>query len=166
VAPLGQVLAPGNQTLVNGAGQQGDAVPADLVAEVLTGDTDGTGAGWFEDVPLQVIPLLCGGGDTGDEHRDEASTPVLVAVLVWGQGWITPSTQNPKGGGQSTHQYLNSNLSDRSPSALADRREDRINLVSQFQIKTLRELGGVETPRIRCHARVRIHATTELQNSA
>ena len=43
-APLGQVLALGNQTLVNGTGQQGDAVPADLVAEVLAGDADGTRA--------------------------------------------------------------------------------------------------------------------------
>ena len=39
-APLGQVLALGNQTLVNRTGQQGDAVPADLIAEVLAGDTD------------------------------------------------------------------------------------------------------------------------------
>ena len=39
-APLGQVLPLRNQTLVNRTGQQGDAVPAHLVAEVLTGDTD------------------------------------------------------------------------------------------------------------------------------
>ena len=39
-APLGQVLALRNQTLMNRTGQQGDAVPADLVAEVLAGDTD------------------------------------------------------------------------------------------------------------------------------
>ena len=39
-APLGQVLPLGNQTLMNRTGEQGDAVPADLVAEVLTGDTD------------------------------------------------------------------------------------------------------------------------------
>ena len=39
-APLGQVLALRNQTLVNQTGQQGDAVPSHLVAEVLTGDTD------------------------------------------------------------------------------------------------------------------------------
>ncbi|CAK6688741.1 hypothetical protein OGCDGJMD_00487 [Cyanobium usitatum str. Tous] len=39
-APLGQVLALRNQTLVNRTGEQGDAVLADLVAEVLTGDTD------------------------------------------------------------------------------------------------------------------------------
>ena len=39
-APFSQVFPLGNQTLVNWTGQQGDAVPADLVAEVLTGDTD------------------------------------------------------------------------------------------------------------------------------
>ena len=39
-APLGQVLALRNQTRVNQTGQQGDAVPSHLVAEVLTGDTD------------------------------------------------------------------------------------------------------------------------------
>ena len=39
-APLGQVLPLRNQTLVNRTGQQGDAVPADLIAEVLAGDTD------------------------------------------------------------------------------------------------------------------------------
>ena len=39
-APLGQVLTLRNQTLMNRTGQQGDAVPADLVAEVLAGDTD------------------------------------------------------------------------------------------------------------------------------
>ena len=39
-APLGEVLALGNQTLMNRTGEQGNAVPADLVAEVLAGDTD------------------------------------------------------------------------------------------------------------------------------
>ena len=39
-ATLGQVLTLRNQTLMNRTGQQGDAVPADLVAEVLAGDTD------------------------------------------------------------------------------------------------------------------------------
>ena len=39
-APLGQVLTLRYQTLMNRTGQQGDAVPADLVAEVLAGDTD------------------------------------------------------------------------------------------------------------------------------
>ena len=39
-APLRQMLPLRNQTLMNRTGEQGDAVPADLVAEVLTGDTD------------------------------------------------------------------------------------------------------------------------------
>ena len=39
-APLGQVLPLRNQTLVNRTGEQGDAVSADLVAEVLAGDAN------------------------------------------------------------------------------------------------------------------------------
>ena len=39
-APLGEVLTLRNQTLMNRTGQQGDAVPAHLITEVLTGDTD------------------------------------------------------------------------------------------------------------------------------
>ena len=39
-APLGQVLSLWNQTLMNRTGQQGDAVPAHLIAEVLAGDAD------------------------------------------------------------------------------------------------------------------------------
>jgi len=38
------MLALGNQTLMDRTGQHRDAVPADLVAEVLAGDADGTGA--------------------------------------------------------------------------------------------------------------------------
>ena len=41
-APPGQVLALGNQIMMDQAGEHRDAVPADLVAEVLTGDADGT----------------------------------------------------------------------------------------------------------------------------
>jgi hypothetical protein len=41
-ASLGEVLDLRNKTVVNGAGQQGDAVPADLVAEVLAGDAETT----------------------------------------------------------------------------------------------------------------------------
>ena len=39
-APLGEVLPLRNQTLMDRTGEQGDAVPSHLVAEVLTGDTD------------------------------------------------------------------------------------------------------------------------------
>ena len=51
-ATLGQMLALGDQTLVDGAGQQGDAVPADLVAEVLAGDADSTRAGRTQDIHI------------------------------------------------------------------------------------------------------------------
>ena len=47
---------------------------------------------------------------------------------------------------QVTGKGLSGNLSDRSPSALADRHEDRINLISQFQVNALGEPGGVQTP--------------------
>lgn len=40
--PLGQVLPLRDQTPMNRAGQKGDAVPADLIAEVLAGEADGT----------------------------------------------------------------------------------------------------------------------------
>jgi len=55
-----------NQTLMDGTGEQGDAVPADLVAEVLAGDADRPCAGWFEDIPLQVVQLPKGKGAAGD----------------------------------------------------------------------------------------------------
>jgi len=48
-APLGQVLALGDQTLMDWTGQHRDAVSACLVAEVLAGDADGTRAGRTQD---------------------------------------------------------------------------------------------------------------------
>ena len=53
-----QMLALGNQTLMNRTGEHRDAVLAHLVAEVLAGDADGAGAGWFQDTPLEVVPLF------------------------------------------------------------------------------------------------------------
>jgi len=76
------VLALGNQTLVNGAGEQGDAVPADLVAEVLAGQAHGTRTGRAQDIHIQVLPFLCVGQGTGSGHRVQASTSVL---LLWGR---------------------------------------------------------------------------------
>ena len=38
--PPSQVLTLGNQTLMNRTGEQGDAVPADLITEVLAGHAD------------------------------------------------------------------------------------------------------------------------------
>jgi hypothetical protein len=80
------VLPLRTQTLVNRTGQQGDAVPADLVAEVLAGDADRPRAGWFEDIPLQVIPLFWMSQVTGNGHKSTASTPVLVTAMGGGQG--------------------------------------------------------------------------------
>ena len=74
-----------DQTLMEGAGEQGHAVPADLVAEVLAGDADRPRAGWFEDIPLQVVPLFWVGQVTGNDHRRTASTPVLATAMGGGQ---------------------------------------------------------------------------------
>lgn len=75
------MLALGNQALMNWTGQQGRAVPADLVAEVLAGDADGTGAGGLEDIPFQVVPLFRGDGGSGG-HGTGDDTPVLLMVGV------------------------------------------------------------------------------------
>ena len=61
---------------MDGAGEHRDAVPADLVAEVQTGDADGTRASRTQDIHIQVVPLL----RRGNAHRDETSAPVLVMV--------------------------------------------------------------------------------------
>jgi len=53
-APLDQMLALGDQTLMDRTGEHRGAVPPDLIAEVLAGDADGTRAsrtpsGWPPD---------------------------------------------------------------------------------------------------------------------
>jgi len=62
-------------------GQHRDAVPADLVAEVLTGHADCAAGGWFQDTPLQVVPLLSR-DKRGDRRNSgnprQASTPLLL----------------------------------------------------------------------------------------
>ena len=68
-APFGQMLALGNQTLMDRTGQHRDAVPADLIAEVLTGDADGTGAGRMQDIHIQVVPLFWRGLRRGRASR-------------------------------------------------------------------------------------------------
>ena len=88
-APLGQVFPLRNQTLMNRTGEQGYAMPADLVAEVLTGDADRPSAEWFKDIPPKKLPLLRGSSRwhrEGRGHRIEAGTSVLVAIGWWGQG--------------------------------------------------------------------------------
>jgi len=62
-------------------GEHRDAVPADLVAEVLTGHADGTRAGRTQDIRIQVVPPLSRGnrGDRASSgHSRQVSTPVLV----------------------------------------------------------------------------------------
>jgi hypothetical protein len=50
ITPLGQVLALGNQILMNRTSEHRDAVPADLVGEVLRNDVDGAIAGRTQDI--------------------------------------------------------------------------------------------------------------------
>ena len=66
--PLGQVLTLGNESLVNGTGQQGDAVPADLVSKVLAG---------HEDRPFSGTERLQKNADPQTTHR--ARCPSLAA---------------------------------------------------------------------------------------
>jgi hypothetical protein len=59
-ASLRDVLALGDQPLVNRAGQHRDAVVPDLIAEVLTGEADGARARRAQDVHVEAVPLFCG----------------------------------------------------------------------------------------------------------
>ena len=43
---------------MNWAGQQGDAVPADLIAEVQAGDADPLGTGGHEDTQVKAHPIV------------------------------------------------------------------------------------------------------------
>jgi hypothetical protein len=52
-------------------------VPADLITEVLAGDADRPRAGWFENIPLQVIPLFSGDARWGEESRNRYAAPDL-----------------------------------------------------------------------------------------
>ena len=63
---------------MNGAGEQGDAVPTHLVAKVLAGHADLGGAGGSQDIDVQVVPLLSAHGVNG-RHRTQARTSVLLA---------------------------------------------------------------------------------------
>ncbi len=67
--PLRKVLALWNQTLMNRTGQHRDALPADLIAEVLTGDADGARAGWAQDIHIEVVPFLDRRGKASGGHR-------------------------------------------------------------------------------------------------
>jgi hypothetical protein len=83
--PLAQVLALGNQTLMNRACQESHTMPADLVLEVLAGDADPGGASRTQDIHIQVVPLLSGHHRANSGHQVQENTPVLVAAAGWGQ---------------------------------------------------------------------------------
>jgi len=78
-APLGQVFALGDQTLMDRTGEHRHAVPAHLVAEVLAGDADSARAGTGDSsgVPVspprplgQAIPALTGTRAGRTQDRD------------------------------------------------------------------------------------------------
>jgi hypothetical protein len=56
--PPGQVLPLRNQPLARRAGQQGDAVPAHLITEVLASHADGTSTRGAQNIEVHVVPLL------------------------------------------------------------------------------------------------------------
>jgi hypothetical protein len=99
--PPSQVLALGNQTLMNRAGEQCDAVPAHLITEVLTGHADPGGAGGSQDINIQVVPLLSGNGISG-RHRSRASASVLLATVSRGQAGQKPPCRPLPGGSTPT----------------------------------------------------------------
>jgi hypothetical protein len=79
------VLALGNESLMYRASQQGDAVSAHLITEVLASHADPGGADGSQDIDIQVVPLLSGNG-ASTRHRSKAGTPVLLPLSRRGQG--------------------------------------------------------------------------------
>jgi len=73
--------------MVNRAGQQGDAVSADLIAEVLTGDADIGGSGGSQNIAIQVVPFLNGArvSRASSGHRSLVGTSALVTMMKWSQ---------------------------------------------------------------------------------
>ena len=86
-AAVGEVLAVGNQALVQVAGEQRDAVRAGVVSEEMAGHADLAAAAFSEHVLIQPGPifdlLVAGGLQTGegDRHHGDSCgrTPVLAA---------------------------------------------------------------------------------------
>ena len=70
----------GNDPLMDRKGQQRDAVPADLVAEVLTGDADSARAGRTQDIHIQVVPLLRGQHRANGGRPKQTNTPAPLVI--------------------------------------------------------------------------------------
>ena len=93
-AAVGEVLAMGDQPLVQVAGEQRDAVGARVVAEKMAGHADLAAAAGAEHVLIEPGPVLdrlvAGGLQTGegDRHHDDSCgrTPVLAGEALWRQG--------------------------------------------------------------------------------
>jgi hypothetical protein len=63
---------------MNRGDEKSDAMPTDLITEVLASHANPGGAGGTQDIDIQVVPLLSGNGISG-RHRSQASTSVLLA---------------------------------------------------------------------------------------
>jgi hypothetical protein len=88
-AAVAEVLAVGNQALMQVAGEQRDAVGAGVVAEEMAGHADLAAAGGAQHVlikPGPIFDLLVAGGlqtGEGDRHQDDSCgcTPVLAGGI-------------------------------------------------------------------------------------
>jgi len=92
-ASMGEVVAMGDQPLVQMAGQLRDAVGARMVPEEVAGHADLPATAGAKDRLIEPGPLLdrllAGGLQTGkrDRHHGDSSmrTPVLAGVALWRQ---------------------------------------------------------------------------------
>jgi hypothetical protein len=84
-APIGQMLALGNESLMNGAGQHRDAVPAHLVAKVLIRRHDRQGVNRMvrSDDSCSVLELLSAVA-IGQEFSTTPQPPPTVVVILAG----------------------------------------------------------------------------------
>ena len=93
-AAVGEVLAMGDQALMQVAGEQGDAVGAWVVAEEMAGHADLAAAAGAQHGLIQLGPLLdllvAGGLQTGEGDRHHGDfcgcTNVLAGDALWRQG--------------------------------------------------------------------------------
>ena len=79
---------------MNRTGKKSDAVPADLIPKVLASHANPGGAGGFQDIDIQVVPLL-GVHRVNNRHRSQASTSVLLATAQEVKASQKPPSPSP-----------------------------------------------------------------------
>jgi hypothetical protein len=67
---------------MNRAGEQGDAVSAHLISEVLASHADPGGAGGTQDINIQVVPLLRGGRRWRREDRGHRTSLIHLYCML------------------------------------------------------------------------------------